>query len=364
MSIATQIQRIQGLVNTLRTKIQNKGVTLANDADLEDCVDAIDDIEGGGGSSSGGFDGENYLCFENLHETAGNDLYIQQLYYTNSGGSYANTFSSSSSSSGVNWTYTLEYSFDKETWTAVTHSLMNAITTVCTIPGGSKVYVRSSSPRIQYKASSNSIYYNVKSLKMGLQGYGKVSGDIRSLLMDSNGLYNTEWQFKGLFYQTGFKDASQLVLGDCTSKGCFSCLFQNCSQLQTPPSLPATKLTEYCYQDMFNGCSALTSVPALPATTLANACYYEMFRGCTNITTAPDLLATQHAEYCYYGMFNNCTNLNYVKCLLENTGTGVTTQWMTYVAASGTFIKNPNATFWQIGNANGIPAGWTATDAS
>ena len=53
MSIATQISRIQGLVGQLRTNIQNKGVTLANDADLATCVSAVNDISGGGSQPSG-----------------------------------------------------------------------------------------------------------------------------------------------------------------------------------------------------------------------------------------------------------------------------------------------------------------------
>jgi len=58
-------------------------------------------------------------------------------------------------------------------------------------------------------------------------------------------------------------------------------------------------------------------------------------------------------------MFNGCTSLNYIKCLATsgiNTNNS-TTSWISNVASSGTFIKEPNAT-WPIGD-NGIPTNWT-----
>lgn len=58
-------------------------------------------------------------------------------------------------------------------------------------------------------------------------------------------------------------------------------------------------------------------------------------------------------------MFYNCSRLSYIKCLAitrinENNST---TNWVSGVASTGTFIKDPNAV-WPSGN-NGIPAGWT-----
>ncbi|OYP39640.1 hypothetical protein CIK90_03080 [Prevotella sp. P5-126] len=84
--------------------------------------------------------------------------------------------------------------------------------------------------------------------------------------------------------------------------------FQN-TQLRTPPSLPATTLTESCYEQMFYGCTALTKAPELPATTLKEYCYQYMFLGCTALTEAPVLPATTLAGNCYNGMFLGCTAL-------------------------------------------------------
>ena len=50
-------------------------------------------------------------------------------------------------------------------------------------------------------------------------------------------------------------------------------MFNNCSNLEKAPELPATKLTPYCYNDMFDGCIGLKEAPELPATELAEGCY-------------------------------------------------------------------------------------------
>ena len=141
----------------------------------------------------------------------------------------------------------------------------------------------------------------------------------------------------------------------------FSTFFVNKSKLKSAGDLilPATTLKQTCYYSMFNGCTSLTTAPALPATTLANGCYDTMFMGCTSLTTAPTLPATTLAKACYQNMFNGCTNLNYIKCLATDiSATNCTTNWVQNVAATGTFVKDPNMSSWTTGN-NGIPEGWT-----
>ena len=61
-------------------------------------------------------------------------------------------------------------------------------------------------------------------------------------------------------------------------------------------------------------------------------------------------------------MFNGCTSLNYVECLADTTtGYGAFSNWLNGVAATGTFVKHPDAT-WSSGSS-GIPEGWTVIDA-
>ena len=147
-------------------------------------------------------------------------------------------------------------------------------------------------------------------------------------------------------------------------EGCYRNLFKGCKSLTTAPSiLPATTLANYCYEQMFEVCTSLTEAPELPATTLANYCYRSMFAGCTSLTKAPELTATTLANSCYDSMFQGCTSLNYIKCLATNiSASNYTYYWVEDVASTGTFVKDPNAT-WDRGE-NGIPNNWTVIDAS
>ena len=146
---------------------------------------------------------------------------------------------------------------------------------------------------------------------------------------------------------------------------CYQSMFQDCTALTTAPALPATTVALQCYSTMFYGCTSLTTAPSiLPATTLAENCYGGMFRGCTELTTAPELPATTLAEYCYDLMFYDCTHLNYIKCLATDiSASECTLSWLGNVAASGTFVKNPNMSSWTTGTY-GIPSGWTVQDAT
>ena len=140
---------------------------------------------------------------------------------------------------------------------------------------------------------------------------------------------------------------------------CYGLMFSCCKNLTTAPALPATTLAPNCYTWMFEQCTGLTQAPALPATTLTNSCYNHMFYGCTSLTTAPELPATTLTGSCYNNMFAGCTSLNYVKCLATS-GSG-TTNWLSGVSSTGTFVKHPNKT-WSTGTG-GIPEGWTVQDA-
>ena len=145
---------------------------------------------------------------------------------------------------------------------------------------------------------------------------------------------------------------------------CYNSMFSGCTALTTAPELPATTLAQFCYGNMFDGCKALTTAPELPATTLATQCYFYMFNGCTALTTAPELPATTLVESCYNYMFQGCTRLNYIKAMFITTpSTTYTYGWVGGVAATGTFVKNKNAT-WTTTGDNGIPTGWTVETAN
>lgn len=94
---------------------------------------------------------------------------------------------------------------------------------------------------------------------------------------------------------------------------------------------------------------------------VSESCYANMFHGCTNLVNAPELPAIDLAQSCYGYMFMGCSSLKYVKCLAVNNKNTACTNWMKDVSATGTFVKNPLAT-WAQGDS-GIPAGWTTVDA-
>lgn len=142
-------------------------------------------------------------------------------------------------------------------------------------------------------------------------------------------------------------------------------LFKNCITIKSVSAnfLPATTLTYYCYTSMFRSCTSLTTAPELPATTLKIYCYSHMFDSCTSLTKAPELPAITLKLYCYYEMFYNCSKLNYIKMVATDISASYCLyNWVYGVASTGTFVKNPNAT-WDVTGYSGIPSGWTVVNA-
>lgn len=142
----------------------------------------------------------------------------------------------------------------------------------------------------------------------------------------------------------------------------FARLFQNCTNIikVSKNFLPATTLAIRCYSMMFYGCISLIEAPDLPALTLKTYCYGNMFEGCTSLEKAPVLPAISfNGTYCYYYMFRNCEKLNYVKALFKTLpSTSYTTNWLSGVSSTGTFVKASDATWTQTG-VSGVPTGWT-----
>lgn len=165
--------------------------------------------------------------------------------------------------------------------------------------------------------------------------------------------------YYGMFYGCSALATPPTLPATTLASYCYYNMFKNCTSITTAPTLPATTLQTYCYSGMFDGCTSLTTPPVLPATTLQQSCYAYMFSGCTSLTTAPELPAETLRNSCYMQMFYNCSSLNYIKCLaIEKSELNTTTQWVTGVASSGTFVKNVNMTAWTDG-ISGIPANWT-----
>ena len=89
-----------------------------------------------------------------------------------------------------------------------------------------------------------------------------------------------------------------------------------------------------------------------------------MFLNCTSLTTAPELPAETLVPHCYDSTFYGCTSLNYIKAMFTTTPSDNYTQnWVSGVAASGTFVKNSTAQ-WNVVGTNGVPTGWTVETVS
>ena len=197
-----------------------------------------------------------------------------------------------------------------------------------------------------------------------------LKGNCMSMLFGDNAADNYSLSSKDYAFHNLFGGCRNIVNVNSNflpattlAKYCYNDMFSNCTSLTTAPALPATTLAGGCYSGMFNNCTSLTTAPALPATTLANYCYQYMFNGCTKLTTAPALPATTLTNSCYSYMFRNCTSLNYIKCLATDiSATDCTKNWVSGVASTGTFVKNPDMASWPTGD-NGIPEGWTVQNA-
>ena len=123
--------------------------------------------------------------------------------------------------------------------------------------------------------------------------------------------------YEGMFMGCSSLTTAPALPATTLAVGCYTNMFDGCSKLTTAPELPATTLPQNSvsamwgvYAYMFSGCSSLTKAPTtLPATTLSKGCYYNMFSNCSSLTTAPKLPATTLADSCYDNMFANCKNL-------------------------------------------------------
>ena len=167
----------------------------------------------------------------------------------------------------------------------------------------------------------------------------------------------------GNCYQSMFQECTSLITAPALpattlANSCYSDMFYGCTSLTTAPALPAMTLADYCYRGMFQECTSLTTAPTLPAMTLADNCYANMFTYCMSLTTAPVLLAMTLTKGCYYSMFQSCSNLASIDVgFTAWNPTNATTDWVTGVAASGTFTC-PSTLPKTTGNSN-IPDGWT-----
>ena len=285
----------------------------------------------------------------------------------------------------------------------------------------------SSTPDLRFNAYGNIMslidstdFENLKTLTSASTFYGLFSGC--TSLVNADGLLLPATTLGYSCYRSMFKACTSLTSAPelpatRLTEYCYYEMFSGCTSLTSAPNLPATNLPTSCYESMFRGCTSLTrapeiqafnigsrscadmfhgctnliyspskigggtlaycccvsmfsectnltTVPELPSTGMAEVCYNYMFWKCTNITKSPELPATTLTPSCYHEMFYGCSKLNYITCLATtNLNSNYLGNWVSGVASTGTFVKNPNASSWTTG-VNGIPANWTVQNAS
>lgn len=243
-------------------------------------------------------DGIDYLCFTAV--VGGSKV---QLYrYSNSDKTRSNLDN-------------IEYSLDKMRWKKYGNDCP-----VITLPTtGSKVYFR----------GKKGVVLDLEGNRFWMSGKINASGSVMSLIDE--------------------KCEMDLI----PIAGSFAYLFCDCTNLLTPPKLPATTLERRCYSHMFEGCYNLTTAPELPATELYDQCYEYMFSGCKKLKRTPDLPAETLVSGCYRFMFDGCTSLNYVSHNISAWLSGATDYWLRNTAPSGTYVISPKLTNYSVQD------GWT-----
>lgn len=220
---------------------------------------------------------------------------------------------------------TLEYSYDKNTWTSWTYTSSNVIFNTY-----KKIYFRGTNTYISYNDTSNYVTFS--------SGQNvNVGGDLLSLLSTDLNTFSTTRTY---IFANLFKDMTTLI---------------SAKNLHMPPSL-----YNYCYHQMFRGCTNLVRAPKLWTTnTLHNGSYDYMFYGCTSLTAAPALWCNALISQCYNYMFYGCSSLKYIKALFTTApSTSYTNNWVSGVASAGTFVKSNSAT-WATTGASWAPTNWT-----
>ena len=274
---------------------------------------------------------------------------------------------------GTPYEISLEYSTDESHWKPYT------IGETITLADSTFLLFRSGEHKNRKFSKDDENYYHFE-----ISGPISAQGNIMSLL---NRDFSTPLTFYGFFALfegcTSLLSAPELpattmeqgcyfgIFSECTgltsapelpanvlANNCYGWMFKGCSALTSAPELQATEMGSYCYNGMFANCTKLTSAPELPAKRLESNCYNCMFEGCTSLTSAPELPAKELIRNCYQLMFKDCSKLRYVKALFTTSPSEETRKdWLSGVAASGTFVKSKNAT-WNVTGVHSIPKGW------
>lgn len=257
---------------------------------------------------------------------------------------------------------TIEYKKNNDDWVSITPTAGGTITInvihgdVLQFRGNNDSYAAAASFSVPKNSFGGTSTFNAK---------GNIMSLINSTSFNTLTSFNSTYVFAYLFENcTGIINANKLQLPALIgTQRCYYWMFKKCSNMLTPPKILMTTAAYYSHCQMFDGCSSLKVAPELYATTLDRYCYSGMFGDCTSLTKAPELIALTLVERCYNHTFDGCSNLNYIKAMFTTTPSeSYTDSWLNNTAATGTFVKNAEAT-WTTTGIYGIPTGWTVQTA-
>jgi len=225
---------------------------------------------------------------------------------------------------------TLEYSTDESQWNPYT------IGEKISLADGTFLLFRAGEQKNLTFSKGSDSYYHFE-----ISGPVTAQGNIMSLLDRDFSTPLSTNAFFALFEGCKSLLSAPELPAKALAYNCYGRMFSSSSALTYVPDLPATEMRVYCYNNMFANCTSLKFAPELPATRLDMGCYHCMFEGCTSLTSAPELPATELVSNCYEFMYKDCRNLRYVIGLFTTEPSEKTTKdWLSGVAASGTFIKS------------------------
>ena len=172
-------------------------------------------------------------------------------------------------------------------------------------------------------------------------------------------------------YAYMFMECKSLVTGPqeitATTLGARACewMFGYCAKLKSYPSFSEESeatVADNTFYNAFNGCTVMTGTVIVPFKKLGKYTCESMFQNCKNITSAIIRANDVDAMCSIRYMFKGCSKLNSIEVnftawpINYREDRGDTYQWVSGVAASGTFYK-PSALPTEHG-INKIPQNW------
>lgn len=282
----------------------------------------------------------------------------------------------------------LEYQVNNGSWTSVSDSAITFNTSAgdrISFRGLNTAYTSNYSDNVSPTVSSST------------ECRFEAEGNMMSII-DKDNYMTLDGVNRGVFCHffrrcSGLTSVENLVLPATTLRGgCYFGLFRECINLEkSVKELPALSVPEYGYKSLYEACPKLVTVPIIRATAwTGTVCAQGMFNVCGSLSATPVLnlvSVTGHQAFSltfgsctsltqvnitfpetipnsnlfFNGMFQGCTSLANITCLTSNPYESAFAGWVKNVSPTGTFVKNPNAT-WPTGTS-GIPEGWTITNA-